>query len=275
MDPMIKEWVEKENNSLIDAYCRISLAEYNSFEYPNIFEITNKTGYEGIKKYLVASKKYYECIKLSDRTCKEDLERNMHWLLNAIENYEGEVLLLVPIGMLDTVKKLLEKQTKHGVDFNEFSADEDDDYNALLTISDKHVEYHCGLNYIKVMSNGQLKIVEEDHEQYKFNVYYLDLEKEMFEEIKQYVNEEIFRRIKAQYGLIIDDRCFMSAYRLEYHTTWLGIAKTNVKADIDLYDYFVDKHSVEVIQRILELPFVLEHFSNIKEKMFKADEKPF
>ena len=41
-----KEWVEKENNSLIDAYCRISVAEYNSFEYPDIFEITDKTGIE-------------------------------------------------------------------------------------------------------------------------------------------------------------------------------------------------------------------------------------
>jgi hypothetical protein len=34
--------------------------------------------------------------------------------------------VLVPIGMLDTVKKLLEKQTKHGVEFHEFLADESD-----------------------------------------------------------------------------------------------------------------------------------------------------
>lgn len=105
MDPMIKEWVEKENNSLIDAYCRISLSEYNSFEYSDIFEITDKTGYDEIKKFLAASKNFLECIKLSKRTCKEDLELKTHWLLYAVENYEGEVLLLVPIDILDTVKK--------------------------------------------------------------------------------------------------------------------------------------------------------------------------
>lgn len=151
-------------------------------------------------------------------------------------------------------------------------ADEDDDCNALLTISDKHKEYRHGLNYVKVLSNGQLKIVEEDHEHYKFNVYYLDLEKELFEEIKQYASDEISRRIKVPYGLCIDDRCFLSAFRLEYHTTWLGIAKTKVKADIDLYDYFADKHSTEVVQRVMELPFVLEHFSNIKGKKSKQRE---
>lgn len=265
---MIKEWVEKENNSLIDAYCRISVAEYNSFEYPDIFEITDKTGYDDIKKFLAASKNFFECIKLSERTCKEDLELKTHWLLYVIENYAGEVLVLVPIGMLDTVKKLLEKQTKHGVEFHEFLADESDDCNALLTISDKHKEYRCGLNYVKMLSNGQLKIVEEDHEHNKFNIYYLDLDKELFEGIKQYANDEIFRRIKSRYGLCIDDRCFLSAFRLKYHTTWLGIAKTKT-ADIDLYDYFADKHNAAVIQRILELPFVLEHFSNIKRKKFE------
>lgn len=267
MDPMVQEWVEKENNSLIDAYCRISLAEYRPFEYQNIFKITDKTGYEEIKNYLITSKNYLECIKLPELTCNESLQRMMFILLRAIEQYKGEILLLVPVGMLTIVGNVLYNQTEYGVKFHEFLADEDDDRDALLTISDKHKEYHCGLNYVKVLSNGRLKIVEDDNEHYKFNIYYLDLDKELFEEIKHYTNEEILRRIKAQYGLIIDDRCFMSAFRLEYHTKWLGIEK--VKYGIDLYDYFSDKHNAAVIQRILELPFVLEHFSNIKRKKFE------
>lgn len=253
--PTIEEYISEKNNDILDAFCRISVLEYSDDSRYTPYVLGDDFDAMDVHDFLVNSANELEYIQLKTIYNKEVLHRKLLLILSSLSMGKTNLEIIVPAGAQNLISDILQKQSEHLIKNNNFLLDMLDSSEAIITITDNHHNCRC-LKYLKVYPNGHLKVVTENLKDYSFDITDIQLEKNVLDKLIQYCRSTVKKRITSGLYIAEDDRHAMDAYKLTYHTKWLGIEK--VEYGVDLYDYFKEEHKNTVINKIINGAFIKE-----------------
>lgn len=250
-----EDFAEETKNRILDAYCRIDVVTHDGKEDSEAFKIYDVVIYEKFESFLDNSSNYIEYVQIVRMEDVSRLKTALFCILHSLTYIDKKVMVGVPTNYFADALSILQTHAEYMIQTIDLISDLHNDNGVIITINDQRHK-NKGLNYVKVFIDGRIKVIIEKMDEYDFDIFYFELEESKLKALLEYAELEIHRRIYCEPYFLVDDRCYLDAFCLNYKISWLGIKE--VESGVDLYDYFTNKPKNKIIQEIFAMFRALE-----------------